>query len=491
MRPTPTIDIGRHARLLAGAVAAAMAVAVLVVVPGGAREASAAESPSSTGVLALRGGDIAATPELSSGSTAAWGYVVLNAWEHGRIAAIKAKSPNIKVLVYKDVSATVAYATTTTNGTTVDNTFLPAGVGYQWARANAPSWFLRDSSGQPIEWADFRGVWPMDVGNPAYQQKWLDNVLSEVRTRGWDGVMLDDTLTYLSHPTVGDVSSTQIPDDAAMLEATGAFLAKVGGGLKAAGYLAVPNITLHWRNWSSVLSSFSPSVSGWLVEYFVKWGLTSSYARMTGADWASRLSIVEFAQSQGAFVLPVTYGSADDIALQTYHRASWLLAWDGRGGASFFVPSQTSASHSLPDALTDLGAPVGARYAVASGAVWRRDYTGGAVLVNASTTSRTMALGASYRDATGAVVTSVTLPPATGALLRAVPGTTPPVVNPPVVTPVVTPPVLYPPPATPVVTPPPATPVVTPPAGPRSKVKIGKAVKVGRSGPGAKPKRLR
>ena len=33
----------------------------------------------------------------------------------------------------------------------------------------------------------------MDVGNAAYQAKWLSNVLADARSGGWDGVFMDDT----------------------------------------------------------------------------------------------------------------------------------------------------------------------------------------------------------------------------------------------------------------------------------------------------------
>jgi len=411
-------------RLVAGVTAALLGVAVLAVLPA-AMPAQAGQSTSSAGVLALRNGDIAASPELWASTADSVGYVVLNAWEHTRIAALKAARPDLKVLVYKDVSATVAYATTVdANGVRRDNALLPAGVGYEWARTNAPSWFLRDAAGKPLEWADYRGVWPMDVGDPGYQKVWLDNVVTEVRRNGWDGVMLDDTLTYLSHPTVGGAKSTQIPDDAAMLRATGSFLSTVGSGLKAAGYLAVPNVTLTWQNYRQVLTSWSPSVSGWLLEYFVKWGLTSSYPSMGGADWASRMDIVETAQSLGTFVLAVTYGGAGDSTLATYQRGSWLLAWDGRAGASMYVPSEGSASHLIPAALTDVGAPVSARRALGGGSVWRRDFTGGVVLVNTGNAPTTVALGGSFTDMAGRSVSSVTLAPTSAAILRGTPGTT-------------------------------------------------------------------
>ena len=477
MRPPRTTAVHDLGRRVAIGCAGLLCLAALAGLPAPQTAVAASGAASSVGVLALRGGDVAATPELVDvsahpGARDSLGYVVLNAWEFPRIAAIKAAWPGVKVLVYKDASATVAYSSAlAADGSRHDNALLPAGVGYHWAVANEPSWFLRDASGRPIEWADYRGVWPMDVGNPGYQRAWLSNVLSEVRANGWDGVMLDDTLSYLSHPTVGDAVATQIPDDAAMVRSMGSFLATVGTGLKAAGYLAVPNVTLTWRTWRPVLTSWSPSVSGWLLEYFVKWGTTPAYPRMGGSDWASRLDIIDLAQSLDTFVLPVTYGSAGDAGLQTYQRASWLLAWDGRAGASIFVPSESTASHVRPAARWALGAPLAARYPVNGGAVWRRDYSGGTVLVNPSGTSQSLALGASYRDADGLLVDRVTLPPQSAELLQVVAG------QPDSTSP--TGPAA--PPVSPAVPAPTAARAGTVRVGTSGAVRMGKAVKIGRT----------
>ncbi len=495
MPPPRTTARPAFGRQVAAVCAALLGITLLVTLPGSDPARAATQDASPYGVLALRSGDVAVTPQLTEGTpgqvgAGSLGYVVLNAWEHARIPAIRAAWPGVKVLVYKDAAATVAYAATTgPDGKRRDNALLPAGVGYNWALANAPSWFLRDGSGQAIEWADYRGVWPMDVGNADYQRTWLANVRSELQANGWDGVMLDDTLSYLSHPTVGGVTSTAIPDDAAMRRSMGSFLDTVGTGLRSAGFLAVPNVTLHWRTWREVITAWTPSVSGWLVEYFVKWGLGPTNARMGGSDWASRLDIVELAQSLGGFALPVTYGGAGDRVLQTYHRASWLLAWNGRAGASIYVPSETDSTH-LPQAPRwTLGAPQAARYPLNGGSVWRRDYSGGTVLVNTSQSAQTVALGAAYVTDDGVLVDRVTLPPVSGAVLRSsgvdAPGLPAPEVS------VALAPV-------------PASPAKAAPAADRSTtnkkakakakakaVRTGKAFKAGRSGRGVSATRLR
>ncbi|HMY98491.1 MAG TPA: hypothetical protein PLU79_02460 [Burkholderiaceae bacterium] len=64
-------------------------------------------------------------------------YLVLQPWEYARIPALKAKNPNLKILMYKDVSATrkdVEWATG----------IASTGVTYQEAAAN--NWLLTDAA---------------------------------------------------------------------------------------------------------------------------------------------------------------------------------------------------------------------------------------------------------------------------------------------------------------------------------------------------------
>ena len=55
---------------------------------------------------------------------------------------------------------------------------------------------------------------------------------------------------------------------------------------------------------------------------------------------------------------------------------------------------------------------------VGSTGVWRRNYTGGTVLVNPTTQSRTLALRHHYRKLNGRLVTSITVPALSGVILR-------------------------------------------------------------------------
>ena len=71
----------------------------------------------------------------------------------------------------------------------------------------------------------------MDVGNAAYQQKWLDNVAADAKTRGFDGILLDDVNQNQSGHLCGKTIA-KYPQSADFTSAMSSFMAKVGPGLQ-------------------------------------------------------------------------------------------------------------------------------------------------------------------------------------------------------------------------------------------------------------------
>ncbi|KQW48334.1 hypothetical protein ASC77_06110 [Nocardioides sp. Root1257] len=401
-----TRQIRRTAVRLAGVVVIlATAVAAAGPAPAADRRVNArSDSPTwaaGTGVLTLDWGDLDKTPQAARGDV-----VVMQSWEYPRIPELRRRHPGITILMYKDASAVVKEAESATGR-------FPAGMGYDWVAAHHPSWFLRDRAGQQLEWSDWRGLYPMDVADPGYQQTWSQNVLAELRQHRWDGVMMDDVLTILSHPTVAGRVSTRIPDDAAQYAATGSFLAHVAPQIRRAGYLAVPNVSLEWDNWRTALRDWTPYVSGWENEHFTNWPGTSE--RFVGADWRWKFDAARWLAARRVPLLAVGYGPADDRVRQTYERATWLLSWNGRTGASVYVPDETDSSHWLPASTRSVGRPAGPAVENADG-TWSRRFTRGIVVVNPTAASRPVTLRTSYRRGERSV-RSVRLAPTTAAIL--------------------------------------------------------------------------
>lgn len=377
--------------------AAAAILALLAVAPSAATAA---------GIGSLR---ICTSCAASGGNLSRYDYVILHAWEHGRIAALKAANPNLKAIVYKNMSFTVDYAAH--DG--VDNELLPAGVGYHDADDNHPGWFLLDTQGGRVQSAHFDGHWLMDVGNAAYQQAWLDNVARELHAKGWDGVMLDDT----NHSADWHLAGRKLArySDAEYRAATRSFLARVGPPLMGEGFLVLPNVYTAWPSGHDVWRDWLQFTSGAVQEYWTKWGHGRSL-HFTGADWTYRREFLRITRDAGKIYLGITYAPADDVRSMRYARANFLLDWDRGPSALVFEPSPGGGDPYSEEWTIDVGKPLGPAYRV--GNVWRRNFTEGMVLVNPSTEAATVGLGGTFYLPDGSAVTRPTLGSARGLILR-------------------------------------------------------------------------
>jgi hypothetical protein len=375
---------------------------VAVLAAGIAIERQVEENGSNTLVIAaIAGGDVERAGDLSR-----FNYVTLNAWHHHLIPELKRNNPAIKVLVYKDMASTRSYACRAGR----DDELLPAGIGYCWADSHRPDWFATDESGNRIEWAPYPGHWQMKVGDPDYQQAWIANVLAELRRYRWDGVVIDNAMVEPGPFYFPSQNLRDYPTASAYTAATRSFLARVAPRLTAAGFLVIPNIQAHaalagvelWRDWLQF-------TSGGTREYWMRWDAPGSH--FGGADWVRLQQIFAEVQRQGKLFLTGTpLDGPEDVRSMRYGRASFLLGWNG-GPAGF------GAGNWHPEWTIEIGTPTGPRYQV--GSAWRRDFTGGTAIANVSATGeQRVALGSVYAHPDGSPVTSVTLSPLTGIVLR-------------------------------------------------------------------------
>jgi hypothetical protein len=400
------------------------ALAAASIVPAAAEAPAAGPAAPTTAVWRI----CSNCSQFGLGDGSRYSYVTLHSWQSSLIAGLKAKNPSIKVLVYKNASASYSYACR--NG--LDDAALPAGVGYCWAGVNRPGWFLSDTSGKRIEFCDYPGLWLMDVGDPGYEQQWLANVSADAKAKGFDGVFIDD-VNQTSAGHLCDRTIAKYPSESSFSAAMTSFMARVGPGLTSRGLLALPNIMI--RNWweQSGLDLWDTWVSyssGAVQEYYTKWNSDSSgWFTDDGGwhnDWSYRQAFLQRTQAAGKIFLGLTYAPAADARSQRYARASFLADWDGGPSALAFEPTNPEQQDPYQATWTaDLGAPLGASYQV--GLVWRRNFVDGVIVVNPSTTQQTVSLGGSYQLPNGALVTSVTLSSADAAILRNAPVLSPPV----------------------------------------------------------------
>lgn len=333
-------------------------------------------------------------------------YVILQAWEHAKLRAIKRRSPATKVLVYKDM------ASTRDDATRADA--LPSGVGYRYANRHHPEWFLKDTSGRRVSWASYRHNWQMDVGSASYRSAWASNVAADVRRRGWDGVFVDGISRTVQYPWYLDgrvLAKYPGPDD--YERATTGFLGQVGPALKRRHVFVVGNINDAplplWRQWVGYLSGTSK-------EWWTKAQRGRGAGFLTGDDWRFQTRLLQAAQARGKAFVAITYSTPDDAAAMEYARASFLLFERGRRSAFAFSTGCTSEP-AAANWRASVGVPRGK--AVAVNGIWRRRFSRGLVVVNPSDgLTLTAALGGTYVRVDGSRVTAAALPPHTGLVLR-------------------------------------------------------------------------
>jgi hypothetical protein len=277
------------------------------------------------------------------------------------LPALEAANPNLKALVYKNLSFTVSYGCS--GG--VDLPYQSTGVGYCDASSNHPDWFLTSPAGERLNSAAFAQAWMMDVGSPAYQANWLSNVLADARSGGWDGVFMDDTNTDMSwHLNGRTIAEYQTP--AAWRAATRSMLATVGPALKSAGLLAVPNLSAPWAadyDAHTTWSDWLQFTSGAAQEYYSKWGADSS-SWFAGSDWTYRQKFQTLTEQAGKIFIGITYAPKSDTRSMAWARANFLLFDEpASNSALMFELSDPEAQDPYaPGWTADVGTPVGARF---------------------------------------------------------------------------------------------------------------------------------
>ncbi|WP_091107464.1 putative glycoside hydrolase [Geodermatophilus dictyosporus] len=346
------------------------------------------------------------TVEEVDAAASRYGVVVLNPWETWALDRIKQRDPSVVVLVYKDLSSTRSYHT---------GPLPPTGVAH--AEAD-PSWFAVDEAGERIEWDPYPGHWQMAVWDPAYQQRWVDDVVAEVRTAGWDGVLADNDLATLGWYDSALLAGTGSPaeTDARLRDGLDALVVRAGQALQAEGRLLVPNVSdarLTDGRWAS-----HAAYGGAMEENFAHWG-TDPYDGFLW-DWGPTGWVTQTEQlASPGLTVSVTRAAAGDDRTLRYAYASVLVRGDGQ---DYWSPSTTPAGdytrpESLPEMDLPLGEPTAGAVRLSSGA-WTRTYASGWAAVNPTQATVTLTPPKGAVDRSGQRVTSVTLPPTSGTVLR-------------------------------------------------------------------------
>ena len=277
-----------------------------------------------------------------------------------------------------------------------------------------------------------------DFGNPGYQQAFVDWASNFVARTGLKGVEIDDTICDAVSLT-GGAYPAKYPNQKAWEDAQVSFINYVGDALRAKGYyVKISSVCYVPEDRASndgsltaaFWSRFASHVSGIKSEYWMQTSNDISRLRAEGngdwtRHWSGWMNLMNVAQKAGADFFAEMYGSSSNTNIMRYGRGSFLLGWDGNGGAFEWASDGGQSDPWSPEWTMDIGVPTGARYKVGVG--WRRDYSGGTVILNPDpSASQTFQLGGTYSKPDGSALTSATLGPTDALILRGSSTTPPP-----------------------------------------------------------------
>jgi hypothetical protein len=281
------------------------------------------------------------------------------------------------------------------SGTSVYPSWL-AGVSYREARANG--WLLKDASGDDVMNAQY-GAYVADVGNPAYQQRFIANELALLRKNGNDGIFLDDVLA--SAYGLDNSFPAKYPTHEEWESAMVSFTDAIGDALRAKGYYVLANASA-WipgddgdatvARYARFYRALAPHVSGLSNEYWVQNPSDVALLRATGTHWSQNWdawhSLLTTTQAAGTDFFGFMHGSTNDIRAMRYGRASFLLDWNGRGGAFIYFMTDSVDPYNATW-VKQIGRPIAAKLELAPG-VWQRRYDKGVVTLNATASPVTL-----------------------------------------------------------------------------------------------------
>jgi hypothetical protein len=381
------------------------------------------------------------------GNTSQYGTMVVYGWEADRIAEIKARNPNTRVLMYVEAGAT--YRRTDCSSMNNPQSFQVShaswGVDMCWMLANGhDDWVLRNSDGSYAEFTDYAGFLLMDMANPAFAKEWARNMVQAAKSLGFDGVWADDVNTRVGHglsnihrQTGGGlvpVSDAQYGDGTvSWARKVEAEMDSIPGGKAltfAANVFADP-----WDPTASAQAlKIAKSVDLFNKEHQAQWTVGLSCGPFKSMEPAEINAIMEFArriQDTGASYSAIDYGAGPltdrDRQVMTFGRSMFLLGWNGNPGAAYFFRPCGSVDPADTRWTTELGAPTGAVEKLRTETVrlpgqdWdqeahvlKRDFALGMVLQNQLPFSVTVQLDGTYKTQDGRTVSgSITIPGAT------------------------------------------------------------------------------
>ncbi len=335
------------------------------------------------------------------------------------VSTLHADNPNLKVFVYVDDIGTKsgdpnAYTSCTNYST--DNTNANAHPGNPQY-----DWFLKDSSGNRIQYSGYPGQYLMDIANSYYQAACIAHAMDLVRNMGADGIAWDNVIANLSW--VESASVPEYPTQSSWVAAEYNWATAVGPIAHSNGLLQLPNVS--GGRWDSNFPTFRQDIitkgemDGTMEQSWVDGGLGTA---QQNPYWAGKLADAAWAETNHKYYVANNAEVTDSESEDRYGLASLLMVANGYASYSTSWNSCFTTCESWwpeYDTAKQLGSPTGAYSHRANGA-YERDFANGVVLVNPS--QSTIAAfsptpGGTYSGSGLTGVSSVTLGPDQGLIL--------------------------------------------------------------------------
>ena len=332
---------------------------------------------------------------------------ILQPWETDAARELKRLRPDMTVLGYKCLSSTRSYE---------PGPVYSSGVSFAEAEAaggqgdDGGGWFATRLDGSRIQWERYAGHWQMRVWDPAYQRRWVDNVVTELRDSPFDGIMADNDVFddyYGLHLPISGAGTM-----AAFRSALGDLVNAAGTALNAAGKILVPNIAESRREpgrWQA-----HAAYGGGFEEVWLGYGAENLFDPVT-----AEMQLPQ-ADGPGLSILRVPTDGDDRHPNFTYGLSAFWIFGGGRGAYSATAHDDYSRIQYAPELDWDLGRPL----AKPKGRhhIWRREFDGGFAAVNFNQDRRRrrkVPVPAGMVDAQGRPApSSVVLPAQRGILFR-------------------------------------------------------------------------
>jgi hypothetical protein len=235
-----------------------------------------------------------------------------------------------------------------------------------------PDWFLLKEDGDRVGDED---SYFMDPGSEGFRAFWLERARALQEAHGWENIFLDNVEASRRKFVEKYEPLARYPDDKSYQEAVEGFLNYIRQNYFAPrGKLMYANIVSvdDYGVWDEYLEY----LDGVMIESFAtEW----DEGYLSDDEWQAQIEQAERALTAGKTLILVAQGQQDDMELQKFSFASYLLITDGNAYFRYANSVAYREWWTYENYNLDPGLPVGPRYEYEGG--WRRDFSKGYVIV--------------------------------------------------------------------------------------------------------------